>query len=252
MTSRRDISLSADQLLLAQHTPLVGRIARSLAQGLPPNVQKDDLVQDGLLGLIDAILRTTRDMTGAEFEHYVAQRARGAMLDGLRALDPASRDLRRTMRKVENTLQKLAHQLGHLPKESEVASALNMPLPEYQKLLLQAQGYVLVSLEDLLESANDSGFLERASRNDNEPLAILERASVRVALEAGLRLLSTQMQELLQLYYVEERKMHQIGVTLGLSESRVSQLHASAIAYLRGHLMGERVPKVLRPRKVVR
>jgi len=253
MSRKPDLSHPDDQQLVRQHSPLVGKIARTLAHGMPPNVMTEDLVQDGMLGLIDAIIRTTRETSGAEFEHYLAQRARGAMLDGLRALDPATRQVRRSMRQVEHTLQQLGHQLGRAPAEGEVAKAMDMALEDYRQLLQQAHGYLLVSLDDLTENADMRGYLEQCAGSDTDPLVLLERAVFRRALATSLRALSAQMQELLNLYYVEEQKMHEIGTRMGLSESRVSQLHASAIAGLRARLLdAEQSQQLLQPRRVPR
>lgn len=252
MTTKPDIGHPAQQRLVTQHAPLVNKIARGMAHGLPSHVRTDDLIQDGLLGLIDAIIRTTRETSGVEFEAYLAQRARGAMLDGLRAMDPATRQIRHSMRHVEAAIQQLGHRLGRAPAEGEVAQALGMPLEEYRRLLQQAHGYWLVSLDDLEQSDALQEHLEHCANSDTDPLAVLERSIFRKALARSLLALSAQAQELLSLYYVEEHKMREIGVHLGLTEARVSQLHASAIANLRAQLMGASAPKVLRPRKAVR
>ena len=111
--------------------------ASSLVRRLPPSVEREDLEQDGFVGLMEAMVRWTRATNGEHFENYVTQRARGAMLDGLRAMDPATRALRSHMREVERAIQQLAHTLGRLPREGEVAQALDMPLVEYQRLLQQ-------------------------------------------------------------------------------------------------------------------
>lgn len=253
MSRKPDLSHPDDQQLVRQHSPLVGRIARSLAQGMPPNVLADDLVQDGMLGLIDAIIRTTRETSGAEFEHYLAQRARGAMLDGLRALDPATRLIRRRMREVERALQRLGHQLGRAPVEGEVAQAMEIPLEDYRQLLQEAHGYSLVSLDDLADNVDLFGYLDQCAGSDADPLVMLERSVFRKALASSLATLNTQMQEVLNLYYAEGYKMHEIGSHMGLSESRVSQLHASAIAGLRAQLLdAEQRQQLLRPRRMAR
>ncbi|HCX80689.1 MAG: hypothetical protein A3E00_12750 [Curvibacter sp. RIFCSPHIGHO2_12_FULL_63_18] len=253
MSRKPDLSRPEQQQLVQQHSPLVGRIARSVAQGMPPNVLTDDLVQDGMLGLIDAIIRTTRETSGAEFEHYLARRARGAMLDGLRALDPATRLVRRRMREVEQALQRLGHRLGRAPVEGEVAQDIDMPLEDYRQLLQQAHGYWLVSLDDLTENADLRGYLDQCAGSDADPLVMLERSVFRKALANSLATLNGQMQEVLSLYYAEGYKMHEIGTHMGLSESRVSQLHTSAIAGLRAQLLdAEQRQQLLRPRRAQR
>lgn len=253
MSRKPDLSHPDQQQLVQQHSPLVGRIARALAQGMPPNVLTDDLVQDGMLGLIDAIIRTTRETSGAEFEHYLAQRARGAMIDGLRALDPATRLVRQRMREVERALQRLGHQLGRAPAESEVAQAMEIPLEDYRQLLQQARGYWLVSLDDLADTVDLRSYLDQCAGSDADPLVMLERSVFRKALANSLATLNTQMQEVLNLYYAEGYKMHEIGSRMGLSESRVSQLHTSAIAGLRAQLLDvEQRQQLLRPRRTPR
>lgn len=252
MNDTRCLSHPHNQRLLAQHMPLVEKIARQLVKKLPANVECDDLIQDGMLGLIDAILRSSKESTRAQFESYIAQRARGAMLDGLRANDPGSRQLRQDMRRVEAAIQQLGHQLGRLPHEREVATRLGLPMRDYQHILQAAHGYVLISLEDLGGSDADN-YLAHCSSSHTDPLGVLERAALRRALATGLWALPLQKQTVLQLYYEEEQKMRVIGNQLHVSEARVSQLHAQAIAQLRALILeGEDGPALLKPRSQAR
>jgi RNA polymerase sigma factor for flagellar operon FliA len=117
MTDHQEMTVTESQRLIEEHTPLVKKIARKLARKLPSNVECDDLIQDGLLGLINAIVRSSRATIGGQFESYVAKRAHGAMVDGLRANDPGSRQIRKDMRRVEVVIQQLGHQLGRTPLE---------------------------------------------------------------------------------------------------------------------------------------
>lgn len=252
MNDTRCLTHPHNQRLLAQHTPLVEKIARQLARKLPANVECDDLVQDGMLGLIDAILRASKKVTGAQFESYVAQRARGAMLDGLRANDPGSRLIRKHMRQVEAAIQQLGHQHGRLPQEYEVAAQLGLSLADYQSILQRAEGYVLISLEDL-GGEDAEQYLAHCSKNQADPLVVLERAGLRHALATGIRALPEQKQTMLRLYYEEEEKMQAIGCHLQVSESRVSQLHTQAIAQLRAVILeGDTSPTLLKPRSQAR
>ena len=128
-----------------------------------------------------------------------------------------------------------------------------MSLEDYRRLLQQAHGYCLVSLDDLDANADLYSYLEQCAGNDTDPLALLERAAFRKALARSLLTLSTQAQELLSLYYVDEHKMREIGTHMGLSEARVSQLHASAIAGLRAHMLdAEQAQQLLEPRRAQR
>jgi RNA polymerase sigma factor for flagellar operon FliA len=236
--------------LLEQHKPLVEKIAKKMVRSLSSNIECDDLIQDGMMGLIDAILRNSKTTTGAQFETYVAQRARGAMLDGLRASDPATRQIRREMRQVELVILQLGHQLGRAPQEGEVAAALGMPLADYQRLLQEAHGYSLISIEDLGGGEDPEGFLAQCADSSCDPLQALERASLRQALAIAVNALPKPDRQLLELYYVHSLKMHEVGKILALSESRISQLHTQAIAQLRAAFATDGEPAaILKPRR---
>lgn len=234
--------------LVETHQPVVHSVARHVAKRLPPNVDRADLVQDGMLGLMEALLRWTKESSGSHFENYIALRAQGAMIDGLRAADPMSRSLREQMRKVEKSLQLLSHQLGRAPTEGELAEHLEMPLADYQRLLQDAQGYVLLSLQDL-SGDNVDHYLQRCMDEHEDPFAVLERASLRKALAESIELLPRKSQILLTLYYEHEMRMHEIARHLGLSEARISQMHTQSIAQLRASLAMRDVQSLLTPRK---
>jgi len=237
------------QRLIEAQAPVVERIAQRMARHLPANVERDDLVQDGMLGLINALLRWTRATTGQHFENYVSQRARGAMVDGLRAIDSGSRQRRKEMRQIELAIQMLGHTLGRSPTEAEVARSMNMDIADYQHILQDVDGYVLISLDDLSGEENSDFYLEQCAADNLDPLIVLERASFRKTLIQAIEQLPEQKQLVLQLYYEEDLKMHQIGTALGLSEARISQLHTQAIAQLRAALfVSEPQKSALKPR----
>lgn len=236
--NRRVEDDAESQRLLTRHTPLVRQIAQGLLKGLPSNVQADDLIQDGMLGLMDAIIRTNRQETERQFAKYVAQRVRGAMLDGLRATDGGTRRVRREMRRVELAIQQLGHQLGRAPTEGEVSGALGMPITAYQQLLQEAHGYFLIYLDDLGGGDEGGDYLEQCASSELDPLVVLQRAAFRQALGGALDALPGQEQKVMALYYEEDRTMRDIGGLLGVSEGRVSQIHAQAIARLRGAVIG--------------
>lgn len=239
--------------LLEQHKPLVEKIARRLVRSLSANVECDDLIQDGMMGLIDAILRHSKNTTSAQFECFVAQRAKGAMLDGLRASDPASRQVRRNMRQVEKIITQLGHQMGHAPTEGEVAQALEMTLTDYQRLLQNAHDYTLISIDDLGGDDDPDAYLAQCADSQCDPLMALERASLRKALTGAVNMLPRQDQLLLELYYVHGMKMHEVGKILEVSESRVSQIHTQSIAQLRASFASQdNAPELLKPRKNAR
>lgn len=247
-----------EQLVL-QYAPLVKRIAYHLMARLPPNVQVDDLIQNGMIGLLDAMARF-EDGLGAQFETYAAQRIRGAMLDGLRENDWLPRSLRREMRRVEVSINALEQQLGRPPQEGELAESLGMSLEEYQKLLMDARGHQLVYIEDL-GNAEEGGeaFLERHLTTEQlDPLTMLLDQDRHAALVQAIEQLPEREKLMMALYYDEELNLREIGEVLGVTESRVCQLHSQAIARLRSSVLGEAEAaavvkqrgKAGRPRKV--
>ena len=216
-----------------QHAHLVKRLAYQLMSKLPASVQADDLIQNGMIGLLDALSRYEEGM-GAQFETYAAQRIRGAMLDGLRESDWVPRGVRREMRRVEEAIHKLEHANGRPPSEAELARSLDMSLPDYQKLLQEARGHQLVYLEDLSDEQDES-YLDRnyAAPEMSEPLAQLEDSETRRTLISGIEALPEREKTVMALYYDQELNLKEIGEVLGVTESRVCQLHSQAIARLR-------------------
>lgn len=252
MTSHYPNDNAARQLVV-QHTPMVERIARRMSRTLAASVVYEDLVQDGLVGLIEAILRSSKASAAGQFERYLAQCAKGAMIDGLRAADPGSRAMRQGMRQVELCVQRLGHQLGRAPMESEVAQALGLSLTKYRRLLQEAHDYTLISIEDLDVSGDLQAYLLQCACSQSDPLVVMERAALRQGLTNAIRALSRQDQLLLHLYYHDGLRMHEIGTVLSLSEARISQLHSQAIAQLRASFVTEEEPPpVLKPRRKAR
>lgn len=238
------------QQAFALHAPLVEKLARSLGRKLPASVDAEDLLQDGHLALINAILGTSKKLTADHFRNYVAMRVQGAMLDGLRAMDHGSRQLRKDMRAVELAIQRLGHQLGRAPREQELATALDMPLKKYQRMLQEAADYSLISLEDL--GPFDDLSIPSLCAESN-PLAMLERAALRQLLAQAIDGLPSQSHTVLRHYYVDDLKMHEIGSRLQVTEARVSQIHAQAIALLRSAMVdGSGAIPALKPRRAAR
>ena len=233
--------------LVQRFVPLVKRIAYHLMARLPANVQFDDLVQNGMLGLLDAMDRFEEGF-GAQFETYATQRIRGAMLDGLRENDWLPRQLRREMRRIEAMINKLEHAHGRVPSETELAEALEMPLAEYQKTLQDARGHQILYLEDFAGDAGED-FLERHfTDNEADPLHLLEDKSLKQALVAGIERLPEREKLMMALYYEKELNLREIGEVMGVTESRVCQLHSQAIARLRSQVMNE-LPAIKKKRK---
>lgn len=227
--------------LVQRFVPLVKRIAYHLMARLPSNVQFDDLVQNGMLGLLDAIGRYQEGF-GAQFETYATQRIRGAMLDGLRENDWLPRQLRRELRRIEAVLTRLEHAYGRAPSETELADALGMSVAEYQKTLQEARGHQLLYFEDFVEDEDD--FLERHfTDGDSDPARLLEDRDLRERLAQAIGNLPEREKMVMALYYEQEFNLREIGEVMGVTESRVCQLHSQAIVRLRAQVMGEEVKK---------
>lgn len=235
--------------LVQRFMPLVKRIAYHLMARLPPSVQFDDLVQNGMLGLLDAIDRYQEGF-GAQFETYATQRVRGAMLDGLRENDWLPRNLRRELRRIEATINLLEHEHGRAPSEKELAEALGMSLADYQKTLQDARGHQIVYYEDFA-GTDDEDFLERhLTDNDSDPVSILENQGVKEQLVSAIGLLPEREKLMMALYYEQDLNLREIGEVMGVTESRVCQLHTQAIARLRSRIVGER-PAAKKHRKEI-
>ncbi len=216
--------------------PLVKRIAYHLMAKLPASVQVDDLIQAGLIGLMDAA-RNYDDTQGAQFETYAAQRIRGAMLDELRQADWLPRTVRKSLRTIEATINNLEQQHKRAPNEEEIAKAMDIDISAYQHMLLDARGHQLLYYEDLQDS-EDADFFERHVANESsDPLQMLEDAGFRKLLAEAIGALPEREKQMMGMYYEQELNLREIGEVLGVSESRVCQLHSQAVARLRAKLL---------------
>jgi RNA polymerase sigma factor for flagellar operon FliA len=204
---------------------------------LPASVQVDDLIQVGMMGLLDAA-NNYDGAQGAQFETYAVQRIRGAMLDELRQSDWLPRSARKHLRQIESAVSALEQRLGRAPGEAELAKELKVSLEEYQQMLLDARGCQLLHYEDL-QAGDEEDFFERHCADDSsEPLAMLQDGRFRSKLIEAIGALPEREKLMMSLYYEEELNLREIGEVLGVSESRVCQLHSQAIARLRSQLKG--------------
>lgn len=220
---------------VVQYAPLVKRIAYHLMARLPASVQVDDLIQVGMIGLLDAVSNYD-DTQGAQFETYAVQRIRGAMLDELRQCDWLPRSARKTLRQIEMAMNVLEQRVCRAPTEREVADELHVSLDDYQQMLLDARGCQLLHYEDL-QNGEDEDFFERHCADDSsEPFANLHDERFRAKLVEAISILPEREKLMMAMYYEEELNLREIGEVLGVSESRVCQLHSQAMARLRSKL----------------
>ncbi|MGQ9860720.1 MAG: RNA polymerase sigma factor FliA [Thiobacillaceae bacterium] len=221
--------------LVREYLPLVKRIAYHLMTRLPASVEVDDLIQAGLMGLLDAVERFD-DGQGAHFETYATQRIRGAMLDELREADWASRNVRKAARQIEQAIHTLEQRLGRPPLELEIANEMQLDINAYFDLLNDARGAQLLYYEDLHEDGGDD-FLERFADDVSlGPFDILASRHFKRALAQAVAVLPEREKQLMGMYYEQDMNFKEIGAVLGVSESRVCQLHSQAISRLRSRL----------------
>ena len=218
---------------LVQYAPLVKKLAHHLLAKLPANVELDDLIQAGMIGLMDAINRF-EECQGTQFETYANQRIRGAMLDELRANDWLPRSVRKNQRRIESAVHKLEQRLGRHPTENEIARELGMPISEYQTLLHDAKGAQLFYFDDMGGGSEGEDYLERhLPKTDADPLEKLRDSRFKAALTLSIEGLPEREKLLMSLYYEKDLNFREIAAVMGVTESRVCQLHSQAVARLR-------------------
>ena len=222
--------------LLKQYRPLVRRLAHQMIAKLPANVEIDDLIQVGMIGLSDALTRFDAAQ-GVQFETFATQRIRGAMLDELRGNDWMSRGDRRHQRTIETAVHKLEQRLGRAPSESEISREMGLSLTEYQELLGKVRGTQLIYLEDMSGDEGDEDFLDRHVVDEEaSPLARLADQRMREALVEAIKNLPEREQYVMSMYYEHDMNLKEIAAVLGVTESRVCQLHSQSVARLRAKL----------------
>lgn len=218
--------------LVEQFAPLVKRIAYHLLGRLPASVQVDDLLQAGMIGLLEASRKFDHGK-GASFETYAGIRIRGAMLDEVRKGDWAPRSVHRNSRMVSEAIRTVESRLGRDAKDHEVAAELDVSVDDYYSMLNDTAGSRLFSFDDLLAAG-----MPAESVGDEGPFDGLRDERFRAALVEAIDSLPERERLLLSLYYDEELNLKEIGAVLGVSESRVSQLHSQSAARLRARLSG--------------
>jgi RNA polymerase sigma factor for flagellar operon FliA len=229
----QDQRKASQEHLIHQYAPLVKRIAHHLMGRLPASVAIDDLIQSGMLGLLEAAKRYEPGR-GATFETYVGIRIKGAMLDELRKGDWTPRSVHRSARLVSETMRQLENQLGRDPSDAEVAAAMGISQAEYYNTLKDARGTRLFHFTELSEDDNEYVFRHATDQADLS--WGVERDALMASLVSAIENLPEREKLVLALYYTEQLNLKEIGEVLGVSESRVSQIHSQAALRLRSKM----------------
>ncbi len=232
-------AVDRDRLLL-EHLSAVRYIARRIHERLPQHVELDDLVSAGIVGLIDAFTKFDHTKK-VQFKSYAQFRIRGAILDSLRMLDWSPRELRRKGRAVEEAIRAVQQRAGRAPTEQEIAAEMKLGLEEYQQLLGELKGLEIGSLNmERSEESGDEELVYIPGSPEEDPLFRCLQGEMKQHLVDAIDELPEKERLVLTLYYYEELTMKEIGLTLGVVESRVSQIHSSAVLRLRSALGGIR------------
>lgn len=223
-------SPAAKEKIIYRYLPLVKRVVGRIAIGLPPHVDRDDLLSDGFLGLLEAIERYDPDRQ-VKFETYAVARIRGAILDALRARDWLPPSVRHRAREYEQTVQALEHELGRAATDEELAVRLGLTPAQVRALQTSLQASTLVPLEEVYDAG-----VGVCTRQEDNPLQLLENAELRETLAQAIDRLPEKERLVVSLYYYNGLTLKEISMVLKLSEARISQLHTKAIYRLRGAL----------------
>jgi RNA polymerase sigma factor for flagellar operon FliA len=228
------LEFTSSQDLIAQYAPLVKRIAYHLLARLPASVVLDDLVQSGMIGLLEAS-RKYNPAKGASFETYAGIRIRGAIIDEVRRGDWTPRSVHRNSRRIADAIHQLEARLGRDATDAEVAAEMDISVTDYHGLLQDSMESRLFSFEEL-QKPEDDGIGEQFVANGPEPDQQVEKNVFNQALAKAIEGLPERERLVLALYYDEQLNLKEIGEVLGVSESRVCQIHSQAAHRLRGRL----------------
>lgn len=219
--------------LVKNHAGLVKRIAHHLKGRLPPSVQIEDLIQAGMIGLLEAS-KNYDESKGASFETYSGIRIRGSMLDEIRKGDWAPRSVHRNTRRITQAIRKIENIAGRDAKDHEVAQELEVTLEDYHKMLQDSVGTRIFGFEDV--GVDEDLIHEGIAGYFPSPLDGLQKADFHKALAKGVASLPERERLVLALYYDEELNLREVGEVLGVSESRVSQIHSQAMLRLQARM----------------
>ncbi len=239
-------NLEIREHFVKQYAPLVKYVAGKVAIGMPSNTEFDDLVSDGVIGLLDAIEKYEPNR-GIKFKTYAVTRIRGAIFDGLRERDWIPRSIRQKAKEIENTIKELEMKLGRPAEDEEISSALGMSLEEFQKIMLDVSGTTVMSLNEMWHVGSEDesvSMMEKLEGPESlSPDVVVEKEEVKRVIMNAIESLPQKEKEVLVLYYYEDLTLKEIGEVLDVTESRVSQLHTRAIMRLKAKLSNYQLEK---------
>ena len=234
---RQRMSEQARDQIVLEHLPLVKAIAIRVHENLPVHVDLDDLIHAGVLGLFDAVTKYDAAKNVA-FQSYAKHRIKGAILDSLRQLDWASRDLRKRQKQVDAATRELSMKLGRNPTESEVAQEMGISLERWRQILMELRAVGLVNISSPTDQDRDRT-QEFAARPEFEPDRMCARRQLQSTLARAIGSLPERYQKVVVLYYTNDLTMKEIGDLMGVNESRISQIHKTALKRMAVALQSE-------------
>jgi RNA polymerase sigma factor FliA len=223
--------------LILEHLPLVTAIAAHVQRSLPVHTELDDLVHAGVMGLFDAATKYQDDKEVA-FPAYAKHRIKGAILDSLRQLDWASRDLRKRHRQMEATTRELTAKLGRTPTQDELAAAMGLSAQRWQSLMVDFRNLGLAATQLRATDREDQPLNDAPATPADRPDELFARSEMRERLSSAIKTLPERYQQVVTLYYDRDLSMKEIGGILGVNESRVSQIHKCALQRMQSVLTG--------------
>jgi RNA polymerase sigma factor FliA len=231
--ARKD-NLKRDHLI-TEHLSLVTAIAANVQRSLPVHVELDDLIHAGVMGLVDAASKY-RDDKEVAFSTYAKYRIRGAILDSLRQLDWASRDLRKRYKQMETVTRDLATKLERTPTPNEIASAMGLSSRRWQSLMVDFRALGMAGCQQRAAEREEQSAPETPCRPGLAPDNVFARSEMREKLSSAMQILPERYRKVVQLYYERDMTMKEIGGVLGVNESRVSQIHKAALERMQAAL----------------
>jgi RNA polymerase sigma factor for flagellar operon FliA len=246
---KRDGDHRARERLVVAYSPLVKYVSGRMASGLPPHVDEADLISYGLVGLISAIERFELERE-IKFETYAITRIKGSIIDELRSLDWVPRSVRARARAIEKANTKLEHKLQRAPTDEEMAVELEMSVDDFQSALLQISTSTIAALDELWTVSDSSGdqvsLLDTLQDPDApDPAELVDQTELKDRIADAIARLPEREKLVIALYYYENLTLREIGEVLGVTESRVSQLHTKAVLRLRGRMMDDNADDAL-------